>query len=132
MTVESNLHTAAKPLEQSETHLLIGSDKVAGTAVYSSDGQKMGRIERVMIGKHTGKVDYPVMSLGGFLGIGEDYYPLPWQLLTYNPELGGYQVAIGEDQLRRAPKYSDEAGWEWTRDRARAIDDYWGPTIPAA
>src|ERR1700693_3849318 len=75
MTVESNLHTAVKPLEQSETHLLIGSDKVAGTAVYSSDGQKKGRIERVMIGKYTGKVDYAVMSLGGFMGLGEDYYP---------------------------------------------------------
>jgi hypothetical protein len=69
---------------------------------------------------------------GGFLGIGEDDYPLPWRLLTYNPELDGYQVAIGADQLGRAPKYRDEREWEWSRDHAGAIDDYWGPTILAA
>jgi hypothetical protein len=32
------------------------------------------------------------MSFGGFLGIGEDYYPLSWSILTYNPTLGGYEV----------------------------------------
>jgi len=71
------------------------------------------------------------MSFGGFLSVGEEYYPLPWQLLTYNPELGGYQVAIGDDQLRRAPRYSEQAGWEWSRDRAQEVDDYWVPAAPA-
>ena len=37
------------------------------------------------------------MSFGGFMGIGEDYYPLPWSLLTYNPRArrlrGQYQRA---------------------------------------
>jgi hypothetical protein len=53
-----------------------------------------GQIERVMIDKLTGKVAYAVMSFGGFMGIGEDYYPLPWSLLTYNPRLEGYEVNV--------------------------------------
>ena len=76
MTMESNLHTS-EPLEGRETNALIGSDKVEGTAVYRSNGDKIGQIARVMIGKQSGKVGYAVMSFGGFLGIGEDYYPLP-------------------------------------------------------
>jgi hypothetical protein len=36
-----------------------------------------------MIGKISGKVANAVMSFGGFLGIDEDYYPLPWSVLTY-------------------------------------------------
>jgi hypothetical protein len=56
-----------------KTYSLIGSDKVEGTAVYRSNGEKVGRIERVMIDKINGKVAYAVMSFGGFMGIGEDY-----------------------------------------------------------
>jgi hypothetical protein len=62
---------------------------VEGTAVYRSNGDKVGNIARVMIGKQSFKVGYAVMSFGGVMGIGEDYYPLPWSLLTYNPRLEG-------------------------------------------
>jgi PRC-barrel domain len=64
--------------EGRETASLIGSDKVEGTAVYGADDQKIGSIQRIMIDKISGKVAYAVTSFGGFLGIGEDYYPLPW------------------------------------------------------
>jgi PRC-barrel domain protein len=62
-------------LENRETASLIGSDKVEGTAVYGADSQRIGDIKRVMIDKISGKVAYAVLSFGGFLGIGEDYYP---------------------------------------------------------
>ena len=81
--------TQSKPLNKRETSNLIGSDKVEGTPVYRTNGDHVGQIERVMIDKLSGKVAYAVMSFGGLLGIGEDYYPLPWSVLTYNPDLGG-------------------------------------------
>jgi hypothetical protein len=64
--------------EGPETGGLIGSDKVEGTAVYGPDNQRIGSIERVMIDKLSGKVAYAVLGFGGFLGIGDDHYPLPW------------------------------------------------------
>ena len=63
-----------------ETVSLIGSDKVDGTAVYGADERKIGSIQRVMIDKISGKVAYAVISFGGFLGMGEDYYPMPWPI----------------------------------------------------
>jgi hypothetical protein len=121
--MESNLHTPSVA-EGRETHELIGSDKVEGTAVYRSNGEKVGSIARVMIGKKSGKVGYAVMSFGGFLGIGEDYYPLPWSLLTYNPRLGGYEVNITDAQLKSAPKFTTHENWDW-QTRGRSIDDYY-------
>jgi hypothetical protein len=82
------------------------------------------KIIRLMIGKQSGKVGYAVMSFGGFMGIGEDYYPLPWPLLTYNPRLEGYEVNITDAQLKGAPKYSTHENWDWGS-RARTIDDYY-------
>ena len=86
-------------LDKRETVSLIGSDKVEGTPVYRSNGDRVGQIERVMIDKLSGKVAYAVMSFGGFLGLGEDHYPVPWSLLTYNRELGGYDVDLSDEQL---------------------------------
>jgi hypothetical protein len=114
-------------IDSRETHNLIGSDKVEGTAVYGPDRNKIGSIERIMIGKTSGKVSYAVLSFGGFLGIGNDYYPLPWPALKYSEELGGYQVMITEDQLQGAPKYSNENEWDWSDPaRGRKVYDHYG------
>jgi hypothetical protein len=122
VTTDSALDTSTR-----ETPSLIGSDKVEGTAVYRSNGDKVGTIERVMIDKISGKVAYAVMSFGGFMGIGKDFYPLPWNLLTYNPQLQGYEVDVAEEQLKGAPKYSEHETWDWAEPtRARSVNDYWG------
>ena len=119
--------TQERPLDKRETSNLIGSDKVEGTPVYRLNGDNIGQIERVMIDKISGKVAYAVMSFGGFLGIGEDYYPLPWSVLTYNPTLGGYEVEITDQQLKNAPKYSRHETWDWAdRQRTQKLTDYYG------
>ncbi len=114
-------------MAERETSTLIGSDKVDGTAVYGADGEKIGSIERVMIEKTTGKVSYAVLSFGGFLGIGDDHYPLPWSSLTYNVDLGGYQTMVPVDKFQNAPKYAGETDWDWASpDRKRGVNDYYG------
>ena len=70
---------------------LIASDRVEGTAVRRSSGEKIGTIERLMIEKKSGQVVYAVMAFGGFLGMGEDHYTLPWSVLTYNTDLDAYE-----------------------------------------
>ena len=117
-------------MEQRETGTLIGSDKVEGTAVYGGDGRKIGSIERVMIDKVSGKVSYAVLSFGGFLGIGDDHYPLPWQSLKYDTRLGGYVTGVTEAQLQNAPKYQNDHAWNWAdTSRTRALDEYYGIAI---
>jgi hypothetical protein len=109
-----------------ETGTLIGSDKVDGTAVYGADDSKIGSIERVMIDKLSGKVSYAVLSFGGFLGMGDDHYPLPWNSLKYDTGLGGYRTNITESQIKGAPKYTNQDSWSWSdTSRIRAVDDYY-------
>jgi hypothetical protein len=118
---------ASSPAVQSrETTSLIGSDKVEGTAVYGADQKKIGTLERVMIDKISGKVAYAVLSFGGFLGMGEDYYPVPWATLKYDQNLGGYLVNLTRDKLDKAPKYTQSTGWNWTRENDQRVYDYYG------
>jgi PRC-barrel domain len=86
-----------------ETARLISSDKVEGTAVRRSGGEKIGTIEHVMLDKHTGRTAYAAMSFGGFLGMGSEYRALPWSALRYNEQLDAYELNVTDDQLRNAP-----------------------------
>jgi PRC-barrel domain len=98
--------------------ILIGSEKVEGTAVYGADNQKIGAVQRVMIDKVSGKVVYAVVSFGGFLSMGEDYFPMPWISLNYDEGLGSYRGNVTEDELKGAPKFKKNQDWAWS-DRAK-------------
>jgi hypothetical protein len=89
-----------------QAHSLIGSDRVEGTAVRSSDGSRLGTIERVMIDKLSGTVAYAVLSFGGFLGMGQRHLPIPWARLKYDRTLGGYQLDLTDEELARAPTFA--------------------------
>lgn len=120
----TNTMTRDKPgsHEHRETYDLIGSDKVEGTKVYRSNGEKAGQIERVMLGKTSGKIAYAVMSFGGFLGVGHDHYPVPWARLKYNERLGGYELNVSDQELKGAPKYDST---NWNRDHDRKVFEYY-------
>jgi sporulation protein YlmC with PRC-barrel domain len=110
-----------------ETDRLIASDKVEGTAVYNPRGERLGKVYNFMVDKFTGQVAYAVMSFGGFLGMGESYYPLPWKVLTYDTRLGGYVVDLDRSRLEGAPSYTTSALPNWSdRDYRRRIDEYYG------
>ena len=96
-----------------ENTSVIGSDKVAGTEVYDRSGRNIGSIEKVMIEKDGGKIAYAVLSFGGFFGIGDDHYPLPWEKLKYDEDLGGYRVNITKEEVEGAPKYHPDSDYDW-------------------
>ena len=77
MQTDTTTHVETAPLETDETNRLISSEKVDGTAVYNRDGDRLGTVHHLMIDKYNGKVEYAVMSFGGFLGMGEKYHPPP-------------------------------------------------------
>jgi hypothetical protein len=67
------------------------------------------------------------MNFGGFLGLGEESYPLPWSLLTYNTKLGGYEINVTDDQLKQAPKFMNDEKFDLgDRERDMRIYDYYG------
>jgi PRC-barrel domain len=109
-----------------ETVSLIGSDKVEGTPVFGADDQKMGSIKRLMIDKKSGQVSYAVLTFGGFLGMGEEFYPMPWHSLKYDTNIGGYRVGVTNKDLMGAPKFNRNTDWDWANAaREREIDDYY-------
>ena len=117
-------------LERNETRRLISSDKVEGTAVYNPQNDKLGHIANVMIDKRSGKTEYAVLEFGGLFGLGADHYPLPWDMLSYDTDRGGYVVDLTREQVTGAPRYAPDETPEYTDDYGRTIYGYYGISYP--
>lgn len=109
-----------------ETSRLIASNKVEGTPVYGRGGDRLGTIYNFMVDKYSGQVEYAVMRYGGFLGIGQRYYPLPWRILSYDTREGGYRIEMSHRDLERAPSFGREDEPKFSRDYGRRVNDWYG------
>jgi len=95
-------------LTSEPNHRLILASRVEHTPVYNEPGERIGHIEDLSIDRRDGHVVYAIMSFGGFLGIGKRFHPLPWHILNYDIERGGYVVPLDEAELKLAPHYEPE------------------------
>lgn len=120
---------AAEPVSEPTltNGIVIPADKVAGTDVYNGDGERLGHIHDIMIDKLSGRVAFALMSFGGFLGIGERFHPLPWGVLNYDREEGGFVVDLDRDTLERAPNYDFDTVVDWDdADWRTGVYDHYG------
>ncbi|MGK6306258.1 PRC-barrel domain-containing protein [Variovorax sp. DT-64] len=108
------------------THDVISSDRVEGTTVYNTAGEKLGTIDDLMIDKISGQVRYAVMEFGGFLGIGTDRYPIPWNMLEYDTSQEGYVVPLDKAKLEGAPSYADDSVPDYDDTYRATVDKYYG------
>jgi PRC-barrel domain len=56
---------------------LIESDRAEGTAVFGTDGALVGKIQRLLIEKVSGRVCYAVISVQSFSNLGADSHTIP-------------------------------------------------------
>lgn len=116
-------------LETKQPERMIASDRVEGTVVYNQEDERLGTIERFMVDKASGQVEYAVLAFGGLFGLGHKHYPLPWNALTYDPNRGGYVVNVSRDQLEGAPSYDPEGEPPaYDRDYGERVYNYYGFT----
>lgn len=110
----------------------IRATRALGTDVYNLDGQKIGKVEDIILDKTDNSIMFAVVGFGGFLGIGEKFHPLPWATLDFDKEQDGYVVPFTRDELEAAPA---DTITELTKDDGRfarqeayryyQIDPYW-------
>jgi sporulation protein YlmC with PRC-barrel domain len=110
----NKLKKAALPLNRKLEDLMTTSSghtsailasRVKGTAVYDGTGDKIGTVEDVVLDKQSNRIMFAALGFGGVLGMGEKYYPVPWSLLNYDENKGGYVVPLSKDRLDKAPGY---------------------------
>jgi len=108
----------------------IRATKVIGTSVYTPSGDRIGKVEDVILDKTSNNIMFAVVGFGGFLGMNEKFHPLPWSTLDYQKGRDGYVVNMTKEQLEAAPSDGiDELtrGEGNTALREEVYDDYKAP-----
>lgn len=118
--------TESRPdIAHDETERLISSSKVEGTAVYDPSGEKLGTIRNFMVEKKSGQAEYAVLSPGGLFGASKRHYPLPWQELRYDTDLGGYVVDLDAARMEEAPSFEEGAEPRYDREYDERLREHY-------
>jgi len=92
------------PTTSGHTSAILAS-KVKGTPVYNDAGDKIGTVEDVVLDKMSNRIMFAALGFGGVMGMGEKYYPVPWSMLDYDEDKGGYVVPLDQEKIKSAPAY---------------------------
>jgi hypothetical protein len=95
--------------DTSTTLALIEATLTDTMKIESRDGDKIGTVHSFLTHKVSGRVTHAVLSLGGFLGMGKSYYPLPFALLQFDPVRDLYVVTIDRRMLEGGPSWANNA-----------------------
>jgi sporulation protein YlmC with PRC-barrel domain len=107
----------------------LGATSLIQDKVVNLSGQDIGRIEELMIDVTTGRVAYAVMSFGGFMGIGNKLFALPWSAITVDEAKKRFVVNVTRESLDQMPGF-DKDHWPDLGDLEYATGVYrqWGAT----
>jgi len=108
-----------------KSDILLTATSVIGEKVQNTAGEHLGEIMDVMLNVSGGTIRYFVIEFGGFLGIGEKYFAIPYGLLDYNRKKGIFILNQKRETLVNAPGFNKEH-WPETHDHSEQVDYYWG------
>lgn len=94
---------------ETPTLLLVQSNVANTLKVESRDGDNVGSVYSFMVHKRSGRVTHSVLSLGGFLGMGKSFYPVPFGLLQFDPVRDVYVITIDRRLLEGGPSWANNA-----------------------
>ena len=109
---------------------LMGANTLIGNDVYSQNDEDLGDIKEIMLDTVSGKVCYAVLSYGGFLGMGEKLFAVPWQALTLDTDNERFVLNVDSAKLDSAPGF-DKDHWPNMADEtwANSIHSYYGTQL---
>lgn len=89
---------------------VVNSNDVVGASVENAQGESLGKIEALMLDKLDGQVAYVVLSFGGFLGMGDKLFAMPWSEFSYDADRDSFVINKSKEELESSPGF-DKDNW---------------------
>jgi sporulation protein YlmC with PRC-barrel domain len=102
--------------------IVLSATTIIGDSVKNSAGEDLGKLEDIMLDMSDGRISYGVITFGGFLGMGNKLFAIPWSALVLNTEEKCFYLNIDKEQLENAPGF-DKDHWP------NMADHEWGRTV---
>ena len=104
------------------TRTIMAADTLTGDKVVNVQKEDLGKIEHLMIDLESGRIAYAVLSFGGFLGMGDKLFAIPWSALSVDTVEHRFVLNVDKALLKEAPGF-DKEHWPNMADRS------WGAKV---
>ena len=106
-----------------EKYGVVSASKIIGEAVVNRENENLGKIHELVIDAKEGRMAYAVLSFGGFMGMGNKLFALPWKAFEFAAAENKLILNVDKEKLKAAPGFDQNAKWPDFADRS------WGSTI---
>lgn len=103
---------------------LLTASTIIGDKVWNNNDEDMGTIKDIMLNIRTGEIEYYIIEFGGFLGIGEKFFAIPFRLLPVDPSRKVFRFNEKKETLKKAPGF-DKEHWPGTNAHSNYVTESW-------
>jgi sporulation protein YlmC with PRC-barrel domain len=112
------------PIKKSEAKYgVVSASKIIGEAVINCQNENLGKIHELVIDAQDGRLAYAVLSFGGFMGMGNKLFAMPWKAFEFAKAENKLILNVEKEKLKTAPGFDQDAKWPDFADRT------WGSSI---
>ncbi len=104
------LGTSGMPAQAADKSGVLKASEIIGMKVEDTEGKGLGDIRDLVIDPEDGGVQYAVLEFGGFAGVGDKYFAVPWEALQLNQEQKKIALDVSKKDLKDAPGF-DKDHW---------------------
>ncbi len=125
--MDRDTHGMYKRRDEGAGPELMGADTLIGNDVFNHKEERLGDIKEIMLDMSDGSVAYAVLSFGGFLGMADKLFAVPWSALILDTRNKRFLLNVEKDRLKDAPGF-DKDDWPNMRDEvwANKVRSYYG------
>lgn len=106
---------------------VLSSSSIESTSVTNAQGQDLGNIKDLMINVNNGQIAYAVLSFGGFLGLGDKYFAIPFEAFSVNTDNEKFILNVDKEKLKKAPGFDKDNWPDHSNDRfLNEVYSYYG------
>jgi len=114
---------------------VVSASKIIGEAVVNRKDENLGKIHELVIDAEEGHLAYAVLSFGGFMGMGNKLFAVPWKAFEFSNSENKLILHVDKEKLKTAPGFDKDAKWpdfadrNWGKDihAYYGYDTYWKP-----
>jgi sporulation protein YlmC with PRC-barrel domain len=123
------MSTHARGTTSSSTRRIVSAGSISGDSVRNLSGDDLGKVQEIMLDVNEGSIAYAVLSFGGFLGMGDKLFAVPWKALTLVQDEEYFLLDVDKKVLEDAPGF-DKDSWPDFSDSnwGQGIHDHYGTT----
>ena len=118
-----------------EKYGIVSASRIIGEAVINRQNEDLGKIHELVIDAKEGRLAYAVLSTGGFMGMGNRLFAMPWQAFEFASTENKLILNVDKEKLKAAPGCDKDAKWPDFADRTwgnsiysyYGYDPYWKP-----